>query len=289
MGIRDRVLDALRARLPAGVRRMLRRAAQFPEHARNALLGRRPPLLPPPDMWAVGEGEFRSVGADFLRLFREEGGLRSTDRVLDIGCGIGRMAVPLTDFLEGRATYSGFDVTQKGIRWCRSNITRRFPRFRFTFVDIANAEYNPHGSLAAAEFVFPYPDASFDFVFATSLFTHLLPESARRYLAETRRVLAPSGRFFLTLFVLDEAARAEIAAQRVSYRFEGPIPGAFAQDPAAPEAAIAYDESEFLGMLEAAGLRCVRRKRGLWCGGDPSSYQDILVCERREAKAEQVG
>jgi SAM-dependent methyltransferase len=274
-----RILKAMLSRLPPATESAVRRAAGMPQDVLRAILTPRDPLLPPPRLWDVGRGEFHTVGAAFLRLFQEDGGLKPGDRVLDIGCGIGRMAVPLTGFLSDSSSYAGFDVTRTGIRWCRRNISRRFPRFDFIFVDVANAHYNPLGSIRGSEFEFPYPDASFDFVFAVSIFTHLVPDSAQRYLSETRRVLAPSGRFFLTLFLLDERAHDEIASNKTCYNFGAAIPGAFVDDSAAPEAAIAYDGATFLKMLVAAGLRPIYRKRGMWCGGDPSTWQDVLVCE----------
>ena len=61
--------------------------------ALDALTGRRDRLTPPRRMSGyVGRGDFRATGEEFLGHFRELGGLRAEDRVLEIGCGIGRMA-----------------------------------------------------------------------------------------------------------------------------------------------------------------------------------------------------
>ena len=49
---------------------------------------------------------------------------RPGERVLDVGCGIGRMARPLAGYLTGDGSYDGFDVNREGIRWC----TRRYRR-----------------------------------------------------------------------------------------------------------------------------------------------------------------
>ena len=34
-------------------------------------------------------------------------------RVLDIGCGTGRMAIPLTSFLSKKGSYEGFDIVRR--------------------------------------------------------------------------------------------------------------------------------------------------------------------------------
>lgn len=278
-----RLAEAFLARLPAAARRPARRVIFLPADIADAVFRRTDPLLPPRGMRAVGRGEFRDVGRTFLRLFREWGGLRPTDRVFDVGCGVGRMAVPLTEFLDERGAYLGFDVVRSDVAWCRRAIASRFPRFEFFHADVANAEYNPRGRIAASDFVFPARDGSVDFAIATSVFTHLLPDAAGRYLRETARVLAPGGRCFLTLFLLDDAARAAMAAYRTSYRFESAIGGAFVQDPAMPEAAVAYDETEFRRMLDSSGLRLSRFHRGAWAGGEPASYQDVVICGRSSA------
>jgi hypothetical protein len=51
---------------------------------------------PPPENVFVGDGDFRTIGAEFLGHLVRIAGLKPDDRVLDIGSGIGRLAGPLT-------------------------------------------------------------------------------------------------------------------------------------------------------------------------------------------------
>ena len=47
--------------------------------------------LPPWWLRDVGGGDFKAAGQEFLRLFIELAGLQPDERVLDIGCGSGRI------------------------------------------------------------------------------------------------------------------------------------------------------------------------------------------------------
>jgi ubiquinone/menaquinone biosynthesis C-methylase UbiE len=242
---------------------------------------RRGPLTPPRHLAFVGGGDFEQTGRQFLGYFRELGGLEPGDRVLDVGCGIGRMAMPLTGYLE-HGSYAGFDVGREMVGWCQRNITPRWPNFEFTWASVYNGKYNPFGKQSGTEFRFPYEDSSFDFAFATSLFTHLLRDEAHNYLAETARVLKPGGTCLLTFFLLTLEAETEIAAGRSMMDFRHPIAGGLTTDPAQPEQAVAFPVANLRATLDAVGLK-VREPihHGVWSNTpDALTLQDIVIAER---------
>ena len=123
----------------------------------------------------VGNGDFKEIGEEFLQLFTRLGGLKPNHDVLDVGCGIGRMALALVNYLEPTSRFEGFDIVKHGIDWCEKNITTRWPNFNFQHSDIYNKCYNESGRQVSRKYQFPYEDNSFDFVFLTSVFTHMLP------------------------------------------------------------------------------------------------------------------
>jgi SAM-dependent methyltransferase len=90
--------------------------------------------------------EFLSVGNQCASLLLDLG-LQGDDSILDVGCGYGRLAFGLLNSLDFIGRYEGFDLQPRHIAWCREAITTRFSNFHFAHVDIANARYNPQGSV----------------------------------------------------------------------------------------------------------------------------------------------
>jgi SAM-dependent methyltransferase len=250
---------------------------------RDRVAGRADSLIPPRRLHFVGhaESDFARTGDEFLEHFIGLGGLKATDRVLDIGCGIGRMARPLAGFLDaGAARYDGFDVNPQGIAWCRERYAAEHPDFTFAVADLFNARYNPAGTQSAQEFRFPYADASFDFALATSVFTHLLEGEADRYLGEAARALAPGGRLLATWFLLDDGSRAAIGAGRAALPFLDADQRMAVVSDAVPEEAIAFDRGWVAETAARHGLTVSAVHAGTWRRASGPSFQDIVVATR---------
>jgi SAM-dependent methyltransferase len=209
----------------------------------------------------VGAGDFRASGAVIMDDLIAYAGLTPTDQVLDIGCGVGRVAMPLATFLT-EGGYIGFDISRGPINGCRRRFAKLRPDFRFEYLDIRNGDYNAAGAIAETEVRFPCGDSGIDLAFATSVFSHVQIETIRRYLLEAYRVLKPGGRFAFTAYALTDDRRAMIA------RGESRLPfvewgAAMVIDPRSPERAIAHDAEALNAAIQAAGLRCDRP----WCAG----------------------
>ncbi len=237
----------------------------------------RPPDPPSDLLSGVGLGDFWTTGRDQVALIGELAALAPSDRVLEIGCGLGRIAWPLSGRLDRRGRYAGLDTAWPYVDWCNRNLGLNPSRFWFHHLDVANTTYNATGSIQGEAASLPYEDRSFDLVLAISLFTHLGAGTTARYLPEAARVLRPNGRLFASFFVIDPEAEERLAAGATGYVFTTRFEEGLLADAANPDIGVGYFDRWLLGRFDDAGLRVSPIHRGAWCGGNPRFFQDIIV------------
>jgi len=134
-------------------------AEQIPDHVRRRLLDRK---------------------IQAMQSWLENGHGGGRRRGLDLGCGQGWYAAKMAEL--GHEVFA-VDLSQGQVRLARRN---------------AREQGVPIGLAAASATRLPFPDASFDFVYAINMIHHVTPKAAQReLLAEVARVLKPQGVFFL--------------------------------------------------------------------------------------------
>jgi SAM-dependent methyltransferase len=123
------------------------------------------------------EGGRLAAGSISEILARQGRTLEDSPRVLDFGCGCGRV---IRRWAHLDIALHGCDYNASAIRWCRRHLT--FARFE------TNGLTPP----------FPYGDGEFDLVYALSVFTHLPEPLLFDWMREVRRVLVPHGLLVLS-------------------------------------------------------------------------------------------
>ena len=104
--------------------------------------------------------------------------VKAGNKVLDVGCGSGRLTMAAQNWVgpEGEAT--GIDPSVEMIQVARQNALRRKLNTKFEMGVVEDL---------------PFPEASFDLVLNRLMLHHLPGDLKRRGLAEMRRVLKPGG------------------------------------------------------------------------------------------------
>lgn len=147
---------------------------------------------------AVG-GRYEEVGAierDILRW----AGLRDGMRLVDVGCGSGRLAAALRQ--TGKVDYTGLDAIEPLLDYCR----QKFPEYRFVH---------------STAMTLPFDDGSVDVVSAFAVLSHMLHSEAYLYLQDMFRVLRPGGAVVMSFTEFAEPSHwvnfsAEIESHKTS-------------------------------------------------------------------------
>lgn len=275
----------VRYAIPVPVKKTLKYMYYSMLDVRDALLGKNNPDYPPHRLNFVGSADFVNVGNELMEHLKTVSALKPHESVLDIGSGIGRVAIPLTKYLSPEGRYEGFDIDRRGVQWCQQHITPKYPSFGFHYADLYNKFYNKSGKILAKDFKFPYPDATFDFAFATSVFTHMLHADVERYFAELHRVLKPGGRYFITFFLLNPEVRSRMEAGQTTANFlhrDEECKDSYFSHKSVKEAETAYEESWTRDALRRFGLDDkVEIHHGWWSGVKGMSYQDVITGNNR--------
>jgi ubiquinone/menaquinone biosynthesis C-methylase UbiE len=265
------------------MRRVARRLVYFPIDVLEQLTGKRHPLTPPRGMIFTGSGDFIQSGKQLMELCINQASLTPNSHILDVGCGIGRLAVPLTSFLSKQGSYNGFDIVADGINWCTKNIASNYSNFTFKHIPLRNDLYNLATKSQAKQFVFPYNDNAFDLVVLTSVFTHMQYQEVQNYLKQINRVLKPGGKCLATFFVIDEATKQIIENDPKVMQFDYEYDTYYLHDANVKDANIAFKYDALMSLLQTANLNLVTFNKGWWRGTNKTNsfnFQDVVVVEK---------
>lgn len=264
--------------LPVSLRFSVRRVMYFPIDA----IQKRNDLVPPKGLIFTGRGDFLNAGKQFFEHFQKYCEFTPDSSILDIGSGIGRMAIPFTNYLSPKGRYEGFDIVKIGVDWCNKNISSRFPNFNFKLIPLRNDLYLHDTKNKASDLIFPYENESFDFIFLTSVFTHMLPSDIENYVGEIQRVLKKDKQCFATFFIIDEEYKntpKTVGAKNFPYNFGN----YYFMDKNVKEANVAFKKSYIIDVLKNNNLELTYFIKGNWSGTkktELNEHQDIVIFKK---------
>lgn len=136
---------------------------------------------------------------DLKRAIFEILGDISEAKVLDLGCGIGRLS---GDLAARAKEVRAFDISRSMLKRIVKNVTQE------------NVSFTQAASLAI-----PYPSESFDCIFVVTVLNHITQdEDFRRSLKEMERVLKPGGKLFICEHM--ESERRELSQFTILRTFQ---------------------------------------------------------------------
>ena len=228
--------------------------------------------LPPPDtsLHPTGDDVGGKRGLKELRLL-EFFGMRPSSDILDVGCGIGRLAYECAFYLDDGATYTGVDIAPPVIDWLNTNYAPRLPGFRFDLLDVNSERYRPDGNVAPDEIRLPYDNNRFDVACSFEVFMHLPLEAVRNYLREIARVLRPEQVAVVTMVLIYPNERDR---KRILPRMSGPAAhrgrgytrvgdGVYTRFPERTSTSMAFDVDLMHSVIADAGLDEIALVKGL--------------------------
>jgi SAM-dependent methyltransferase len=204
--------------------------------------------------------DFIESGRADARKLHQAFGIDGSSRILDVGCGVGRLPIGVAAEFGKIQNYTGIDVSRDSIDWCETNIASRYPGTEFVFLDVRNERYNQRGQEVDGNFSLPLEPA-YDAIFLYSVFSHMEDDDVKLYLREFRRLIAPGGGLLLTAFVENDVPEMSINPEGY-----GPL------DWDGPLHCVRFSSAFFLSCVEESGFRVEREDHGTETDGQSAFY-----------------
>jgi len=239
----------------------------------------------------VGGSDPEAVGNACRSILDRYLTINSNSRLLDFGCGIGRVLLSVINHTPSVGRITGFDIMPQVIRFCEANISTAFPQSSFDLIQGSNDHYDQFVSAAGASVAKAHEqlqreyNSSFTGAYAFSVFTHVEMSDFRSLLKLVAGLLEPGGEFLFTSFLLTPYSRqsieqnsglfpfGETAFEADGKVFIGSVPDRLGF--------IAFDMALVEQMVFEAGLVITHVEHGAWTGsGFSPSLQDVIVCRR---------
>lgn len=218
--------------------------------------------------------------------------VNSSLRILDFGCGYGKMAPVSVFFTHPEGEYLGIDILEDCIYFCKRKYSH-LPRVKFHLSKDANAANAPRQQSAVDKSAsygedWPVTNESIDVVLAISVFTHLQEAAAFGYINKIYSILKPNALSILTFHIVEEPRKQPRFLSKYNpslvslFNFSTPLPSTynwFTSNPKLPESGIAINMTGLDQLIEKK-FEIELLIRGSTTGGNDPFPQDVVVLRR---------
>ncbi len=211
-------------------------------------------------------------------------------KVLDFGCGCGRVALPILERIGDAGRLVGVDIIPELIQFCQDEIKALHPNSDFYQLNAKNSHYKKWtkdqlAGINQIDELSEIPESGFDLIFAFSVFTHLGIADSKKYLEQLSKLLGRNGKLVISALFINESSRRGVRNNTASVPFSPrkiekrrDVYFCTVRDKLG---GVGYREESFIEMAAGAGLEPSRIYYGEWPGrvGRLCGH-DVIVLER---------
>jgi SAM-dependent methyltransferase len=234
--------------------------------------------------WVYQQGFFAAL----VRCYAPFGALR----IVDFGCGHGKLAPVSVFFTHPDGEYLGIDIEESYIDFCRRQYSQ-LPRIRFHVSQDFNPLYSKQrqGTGAGNKSYgadWPVAAESVDVVIAVSVFTHLQETEAFGYISKIYTILKPNAVAILTCQIVEEPRKQPGFIFNYNpflislFKYSTPLPSSynwFTCNLELPESGIAMNMTGLNSLIQGK-FNIELIMRGSATGGSDPLSQDVVVLRK---------
>ncbi len=220
---------------------------------------------------------FDIIVSQITNLIIQHTNINRNSRVLEIGCGTGRICKQLLKCINHKK-YVGIDVNEKYIQYCDDSY-----KATFKHVDINNKEFNKDGKIEQSQFTIPYDDNSFDIIYSIAVFNHCDQPCVMKYIQEISRLLRHNGMLFGTIILLNSSSIASINKRdKHPFKFQLRTEQTWYEYKDRPLWNVAFKEQMIRRQLVQNKMMIIDPIRyGEWCGSKAAiTGHDVIIASK---------
>ncbi|ADL50249.1 class I SAM-dependent methyltransferase [Clostridium cellulovorans] len=208
--------------------------------------------------------------------------IKPVDKILDLGCGCGRIAIHFLDYLNEEGKYIGIDNNKELLSYCSENISAVKENFYFQFLDVYNGAYAKEGKLKVQEIKLPIERSSIDSVILWSVFTHMYIDDINSYLKESNRVLKENGTIIVALNIINDFSKKQMEEGKAVLKMKYSVDDySCTLDRDTPESGFGHSEDKIKELFWNNNFIIREIKYGSWCCGQiGGEFHDCIIAQK---------